>query len=390
MDKNKKKIWLIIGSIIALCACVIAGTAIYQHLGKSTGITVVLTTKQTNLSPAKAPTTTAVRSTPKPSLVEQWLFTGDSFEGTFVQLNNNNRKWSTQQWRTEFADLRRIGFNTLIVQWVRYGNDDFFTLDDYGTSHIERIAIAAEESNIDLYVGLSLDKSWWQTRNVTAKLMDEELIQNKKTAEQIQKLLRQHKSFRGWYIPHELSDLHYNSKQCEMILRFFKQLTSYLHRIEPLKPVIASGYTDHDKSKIVQFVSWWTRFFNESGVDIWIFQDGAGVAGRSKWQNVLPFVEAIASLDEDFEGDVWLLAEIFTQTDGPPLNENNFKAESADIARILEQLDALGAFNKKIVIYSYFDYMRPSAGKDSTVLYDAYLQHINEKIKQLLKSNPDR
>ena len=314
-----------------------------------------------------------------PAPIDEWLFAGDGFEGTFIQLTDDHRTWTAEQWRNEFANLRKIGLDTLIIQWVEYEDSNFFTAEQGGINPIEVIAATADDAGIDLYVGLSLRKSWWHTTNVNPKLLGEELTRNKQVADQIYPLLKPHKSFRGWYIPHEVSDEVYTVQQRRLILGFFKELTSFLNSLDPLKVTIASGYANPDKSNLVQFVAWWTRFFDTSGVDVLILQDGAGVAGRGKWQNILPFAEAICALDEDFEGDVWLLAEVFTQIDGPPLNNNQFKAKPADFERVRAQLDTLGAFKKKLIAYSYFDYMRPLAGPEAAQLYEAYQLYIKQK-----------
>ena len=360
--------------IFALCVCVLL-----VMVGRRTGTSVaddsaMPATRKVTGSGAKAP-----RS---PAAVEEWLFAGDAFEATFIQPSHEHRAWLPAQWRDELATMRRIGLDTLIIQWVQYGDTDFSVADEQKTSLMERIAAVTDDAQIGLYVGLSLRESWWQTQNVTHELLEEELTRNKQLADRIHPLLRRHKSFQGWYIPHEVTDAHYTSEQRQMILWFFKQLSSYLNKLDPLKAVVASGYTDPTKSKLIKFAAWWTRFFDEAGVDILIFQDGAAVAGPEKWRDILPFVEAILTLNEDFVGDVWLLAEVFAQTDGPPLNSDPFKAKPADFSRVSDQLRALGTFREKLVVYSYFDYMRPSAGKDAAQLYEAYRKYLTDRIAQ--------
>lgn len=333
----------------------------------------VLAHAQSSTSSAKAPA-------PSDRAVDEWLFTGDAFEGTFLQLNLAHRSWSKEQWLTEFTRLRRLGFNTLVLQWAVY--DDVSFLDDggQGGSTIERILAAAEETGLDCYVGLSVRASWWETDRITLRYLKEELTRNMAAARQLHERLDGSRSFRGWYIPHEMTELLYTDDQREAILDFYAALSGYLKRLDPMKAILASGYTIPRRTHIVRFVLRWMEFLDRSGIDVLIFQDGAGIASSQDWRDVLPFVEAVTILDEEFAGDVWLLAEIFTQIGGKPLDEGPFRAKPADIGRVREQLDALGRFERKLIAFDYFAYMRPGAGAGTSELLEGYQKLVAERV----------
>ncbi len=311
--------------------------------------------------------------------VEEGLFVGDALEGTFLQLSAEHCTWSVTRWKEEFASLRRIGLRSVIVQWVKYGDTDFTLAARGDTSPMARIAAAADASQLDLYVGLSLNPSWWNTTKLTRDTVARELANSTSAADRVHPMLTSHASFRGWYIPQEVTDLYYTAEQETWILGFFQQLSAHLRRLEPLKPVMAAGYTNHDESKRLIFVTWWAKFLNEAGVDILVFQDGAGIPRQSPWRNALPLIEALADRDENFRGDIWLLAEVFSQTSGQPINDRPFRAVPAGFDRVREQLMALGRFKKRLIAYSYFDYMRPSAGESAAGLYEAYRRYVEEK-----------
>jgi hypothetical protein len=319
------------------------------------------------------------RAVAPPTPVNPWLFAGDAFEGTFLQLTKEHRAWPDAQWRSELDNLRRIGIKIVIVQWSQYDDTDF-ALADSGKSPVEAIAAAADEKGMDLYVGLSLRKSWGLAENFTKKYMADELDRNTQLADRLYGLLRPRASFRGWYIPHEVSDLDLANDHQAMTRAFFHKLTAHLNAIDNLKPVLASGYTDPNQSELVHFTWFWTLFLNEAGIDILLFQDGAGIARQTKPQDNLAFVDAIVTLGEefDFNCEVWLVAETFTQTHGRPLDDQSFAADSADAARLREQLAALSKYKKRLVAYSYFDYMRPSAGEAAAHLFEDYRKFTEE------------
>ena len=189
--------------------------------------------------------------------IDEFLFTGEAFEVTFLQPTVAHQSWGIEQWRSELRNLRRIGVDTLIVQWSRYDGVDFVTAGKGKEGLIELVAKTAGEFGLDLYVGLSLSKIWSQPQVLNAELVHAELEANKALAKTIYTQLGRHLHFRGWYIPHELTDVFYNDEQRELILRLMSGISGYLNRLDPMKRVIASGYTLPDKSHIVRFTLWW-------------------------------------------------------------------------------------------------------------------------------------
>ena len=322
--------------------------------------------------------------------VNEWLYTGDAFEATFIQPTSKHRRWPLSQWREEMANLRHVGFDTVIIQWAEFDEEDFMIPNGDGMSLVERIVVAADEAEVDVYVGLSLREAWYSTQNMSMRFMRGEYARCKRVADWLHPRLKQYEAFRGWYVPHEVCGLSYTSNQRLLVLTFFKQITGYLNEQDPLKAVLASGYTDHDASSLLQFTKWYKMFLEDSGIDVLIFQDGAGLSGRTEWKNILPFADALVTLrKKEFRGDVWLLAEIFTQTAGPPIDGRHFAAEPADFERIREQLDGLGMMGTKLVVYSYFEYMRPSAGEAQASLYDSYRKYIGQKIARISSLSTD-
>ncbi len=376
-DGHRRRLVTLFGLLILACAATVvisgcdgASQARYMHW-------------QTSADLAELPGDYPVPDDSE-SLIDEWLYTGDGFEGTFIQPNEGHCLWSDKQWAAEMANLRHIGFDTIIIQWSELNNETFLGIDGDGKSLVDRIVAEAQNVGIDVYVGLSLRESWWDSRNVTMGFMRTELARNKRIARQLYSRLKQYTAFRGWYIPHEVSDLYSSAEQKLLILTFYKQLTAFLNEMDPLKTVMASGYTNHDASSLRNFTKWYSMFLADSGIDIFVFQDGAGLSGRTEWKNILPYADALTTISKkEFKGDVWLLAEVFTQTAGPPVNNRQFSARPAEFARVREQLNALGLIGTKIVIYSYFEYMRPSAGKDETKLYEAYHHYITAKMARI-------
>ncbi len=310
-------------------------------------------------------------SPPSPN---EWLFVGDAFEGTFVQLWREHAAWTQARWETEFVQLRRAGMKIVVVQWIQYDELDFTAPGPDRTSPLDRVVAAADAVGIELCVGLSLRTSWWKADCFRAPYMQEELARNRQLAARLYPLLRGHRSFYGWYIPHEVTDIGTEGESDAEVRSFFSELTAHLNALDALKPILASGYTDRDRADRVHFVIWWTLFLSESGIDVLVFQDGAGLARKAPWPEVEPWIDALCTVADEVGRDVWLVGEVFNQTHGQPVDDQGFQAEPAGFGRVWQQLDMLGTFKKRLLAYSYFDYMRPSASPAAAALFDEYVR----------------
>lgn len=317
---------------------------------------------------------------PGNSQVDQFLYVGDAFDVTFLQPTLAHKEWSTRQWRDEFTRLRKLGTRALVIQWSQYDMVTFYPKPGEQDSLLSRIASAAVESGLDFYTGLALNSDWAKPQTLDGRKIDRALRENKQVATSIHQHFGKHPNFLGWYIPQELTDIFYTDDQRELILGFFSELSDFLKELDTLKPILASGYTLPEKSHLVKFTMWWMRVFDESGIDTLIFQDSAGTATKQKWETITPYVEAISIIDDEyFSGDIWFVAEIFSQLDGPDINNRPFRAVPADFGRISRQLQLLGGYGKRIASYAYFPYMQPDSGEAASRLYQQYKQFVENR-----------
>lgn len=315
------------------------------------------------------------------SSITQYLFVGDAFDTTFLQPTLKHKAWSTQQWTEEFNRLQQIGTRALIIQWAQHNNVAFYPTANNRDSMLDRVASAAADSGLDFYTGLALNSEWLKPETLNHDKISNALEENKQVATIIHQHFGNHARFRGWYVPQELTDLFYTDDQRELIIGFFSELTGFIRKFDALKPILASGYTSPEKSHLVKFTMWWMRVFDETGIDTLLFQDGAGTANQKKWEKIAPYVEAISIIDDEyFSGDIWFIAEIFTQIEGPEINNRPFKAVPANFERVAKQLDMLGRFGKKIANYAYFPYMQPITGEPANHLYLKYMAFIKNRV----------
>lgn len=300
--------------------------------------------------------------------------------GSYLQLYEEHRQWSNERWLQEFKDMKKLGLDKLIIQWSDYDTDiPFFSQQpNQAPSLLERLLLIADKTNIKVYVGLSLRPSWWDTENVNPRLIKEELERNTKAAQTINRLVGKNPAFVGWYIPHEITDLYYTQEQRVLLISFFSKLAEQLKKLVPEKPVLFSAYTNQDISSLSDFKNWWIDFFdNVQGIDVFIFQDGAGIAGRSRWTDIAPYLKTLATLMKAYPTSLWIQAESFTQTDGEPLNNNEWGDEPAPFSRLRRQLQMDSQYADEIVLYSFFEHMSPRLGQGSQQLFNDYLNFVS-------------
>lgn len=313
---------------------------------------------------------------------EPFLFVGDAFDATFLQPTAAHAEWSESRWRREFARMAALGTRALIVQWSEYQDVPFHSTAGDEDAVLDRVAAAANFTGIDLYLGLALGDAWAEPQTLDGGQIARAIDDNRRVATILHQRFAVHPRFRGWYIPQELTDGFYNDEQKELILGLFAQTTALLRQLDPLKPILASGYTDPAHSHLVTFTLWWTRVFDESGIDILLFQDRAGISHGRDRKPIAPYLEAISMIDDEyFSGDVWFIAEIFTQVDGPEINGKPFRAVPAGYERVAGQLSLLGEYGKAIASYAYFPYMQSDAGPAAEELYKRYKAYVADRVK---------
>ncbi|OUR71077.1 hypothetical protein A9Q78_10680 [Methylophaga sp. 41_12_T18] len=314
--------------------------------------------------------------------VEQFLYSGDAFDVSFLQPTTAHKAWSVQQWTEELSQLRQLGTRSLIIQWSQYDKVIFFAEVGARDSLLHRVTTAATEVGLDFYIGLPLNSDWLRPQHLDGKIVKSALEQSEQVAAIIYQQFGQQKGFHGWYIPQELTDSFYTDDQRQLILDFFSSLTKVLHELDMLKLVLASGYTSPQNNHLVKFTMWWIRVLEDSGIDILIFQDGAGTTDQQQWQVIEPYLEAISLIGDEYtSNNIWFVAEIFTQIDGPSINNKPFRAEPANFERVSQQLDMLGHLGKKLVSFSYFPYMRPANGVEEKRLYEKYKKFVEQRAK---------
>nr|WP_319528140.1 DUF4434 domain-containing protein [Pseudomonas laurentiana] len=231
-------------------------------------------------------------------------------ERVFYQPVNRDAALSPTQWHTLWRETVNRGGQTLIVQWSRYGNEDFGGAQGWLANSLR----IAHEQGLQLVLGLHLDDAYYQRID---ELDGAGLIAYWKA--QLGQSLAQQRRLRdtwslpvsGWYLPMELDDLHFQQTDRR------EALHTLLHAFidEADGPLHLSVFSTGKLSPKVQ--ADWLDTLASLGLTVW-WQDGTGT-GRLPEFVRQQYAAALAC-------HIGIIREAFRQTsmEGQP-----FKADPA-------------------------------------------------------------
>lgn len=298
---------------------------------------------------------------------------GGAVSGTFIQFNREVAARSVEQWRSDLAQMRRAGINTIVVQWVVDDSVAYFKSGiprQEQMDGVERLFEAIGDDAVTVYLGLEHDPGYW-TR-ITARevaLRDYFMIRISRNARVQQALLDafgKRPQWRGYYIPDEIDDKTWRlPPQRDLMSRYVRRMTAVLKAADPQREVCISAFV-RGRSAPALYARLMKDLVGASGVDHLLVQDGAGEADPPL--RYLPvYYEALKAAWAGPGPDLWCVVEAFRRIDGG----ESFKAEPAAPERVKDQLAAARVLGGKVLLFTFGDYADPDGGAKSAALYKA-------------------
>lgn len=234
--------------------------------------------------------------------------------GTFLDEITHDipsQNWGPEEWAADFAVMRQIGIDTVIIIRSGYREQSVFnswTLREHRAMMPVRENLGqlfldlAEKNGMQLFWGI-YDPGDWSVNSIYA------LDLNRSFMDEVHQLFGDHPAFAGWYITFELSRS--DPQQVDLTVaagRHAKQLSPDLPTL--ISPYIAGTKAPADENHIShdQHAEEWRAVFNaiRDAIDIVAFQDGhidyldlpkylatnlalAREAGITCWSNVESF-----------------------------------------------------------------------------------------------------
>ncbi|MBI5281219.1 MAG: DUF4434 domain-containing protein [Candidatus Solibacter usitatus] len=274
--------------------------------------------------------------------------------GTFLQFWSAHLIWDDARWSRLYQHLSEIGVTELVVQWSRY--------DDIG--YVPLVLRAADECDArdwTLHAGLAHHSQWWtaleQGPAARAQALARAFAAHLECARELAPLARR-RCFRGWYLPEEIDDVHWQAAAG------VDALCGHLSRLHhSLHPLSAGGFTS-GRAAPSTLARFWAHLRRESKLDTVLFQDGIGAGNLSlpQWETLLPVLSRSVGPRR-----LRVVVEAFEQisASGP------FQARPAPVERIEAQTTLARRWTRRPPIaFSFPEYFTPEGGAEARARFE--------------------
>ena len=291
-------------------------------------------------------------------------------------------KFTTEQWKKKIKEMHEAGMEYLVLLAVAYEGKTYYPSKlqprhDYVCDDpLEAVLEAADECGIKFFVSNDYWSDWTQVE----KAMKDEAIWSlrEKGMEEIAEKYAHHKSFYGWYYPHE-SGLYHTID--ENTINYVNRCSRKAKALTPNALTLIAPYGTKDVRPDDHYV----RQLERLDIDIMAYQDEVGVR-KTKAGTAGKYYEGLYKVHTKAgRARLWADLEIF-EFEGVVYRSALLPAS---FERIRTQLEDISPFVENILIYQYLGMMnRPGseafAGhKDSEKLYTDYADWLNERQKKL-------
>jgi hypothetical protein len=292
--------------------------------------------------------------------------------GTFLQLTEAQLARPVAEWRQLFDELRRIGVNTLFLQWTVLDRKPLFPQARNGTAvdtPLASILQLAAQSGIRVWFGLALDSTYWEEIKQPADLLRPYF---RRRLQDVIGFLDDLNAtadgapFAGWYIPDEIDDRTWiDPAKRSTLKKYLADTVALLKARRPGSKVAISGFSNSFADPDL-LASFWTDVIRASGIDLLLFQDGVG-EGKVALENIGLYYAALDRAIRGVGAQLGAVVELFTLTpDGHRL--------PAGVGRIREQIAAANRLTSfPAVAFSIPDYMSHFAGRQAGDLLSTFL-----------------
>ncbi|WP_202304506.1 DUF4434 family protein [Dryocola clanedunensis] len=212
-----------------------------------------------------------------------------AMKGIFWQPQLRDNQVSEAKWQSLMHSLRREGFDTLILQWTRYG--DAFTHESESLA-LQQKAAAARSAGLRLIVGLYSDPDFFTRQKQPAAAQANYLnyLRTQDISQARSWLQKSGIEPDGWYISAEIDDLNWREDTSrQQMLKWLGDTRFGLAAVSD-KPLYISSFFAGNMTP--ESFAGLNRQVKERGINVWV-QDGSGVGKMNSAQRAL-YLDAAA------------------------------------------------------------------------------------------------
>jgi hypothetical protein len=230
----------------------------------------------------------------------------------FYQPQSRDRNVAAEEWPGIFATARAQGFDTLVVQWTRFGEAFAGTSDAAGRDWLTARLREARSARLKLVLGLAADEDGFNRLQQPAEALDGYFLQ----LSQRNRLLAQSwletlgaEAIDGWYLPLEIDDRRWREDDARSRLEaYLSRDVRQLSRVSE-RPVYISSFFAGNMAP-ARYAEMLAELGRRSGVRVWV-QDGAGTGKLNAVERRL-YLDAVSPCPAPAVHGV--IYELFSQT----------------------------------------------------------------------------
>jgi hypothetical protein len=318
------------------------------------------------------------------------------FVGSWFEFEHHNQpegkywnsivsKFTTEQWKAKIKEMHDVGMEYLVLLAVAYEGKSYYPSKlqprhDYVCEDpLEAVLEAADECGVKFFVSNDYWSNWKQVK----KAMEDEEIWHlrEKGMEEIAEKYAHHKSFYGWYYPHESG---FNENIDDLTISYVNRCTQKARSLTPKAQTLIAPYG----TRRIRPDDNYTRQLERLDVDIMAYQDSVGVQWGGKAGTVGKYYEGLYHAHIKVgRARLWADLEIFD------FEEEPYRSAliPASFERIRTQLEDISQFVEQVLIYQYLGMMNQPGSKafaghkDSEKLYVDYARWLTKNHHQIIK-----
>lgn len=289
------------------------------------------------------------------------------FRESFLQPTTVQKAWSQHKWNRLFRDWRVLGIESLVLQWSRYDEINFYSgkTAPYNAL-LDRIFRAARNHDIQLILGLKYDPAFWE--RIEESIAHRAVYFEQRRMERAHLLeglahYTKHPNFAGWYLPDEIDDLNWRGPvRRAQLIAYLKNARRQISRHSP-HPVSISSFSNGDLPAD-NWAAFWQEVLGQSGIDELYFQDGLGV-GKLEPAEVTLYLESMAEMPFAAAGNLKVITELLEKEEQEDLRATSW-------SKLRQNMRLPAQWGLKATAFAYHPYLNPDAGKMAARLYRNY------------------
>ena len=305
------------------------------------------------------------------------------FIGSWFEFEHHNQaegkywnpvvsKFTTEQWKAKIKEMHQAGMEYLVMLAVAYDGKTYYPSElqprhDYVCDDpLEAVLQAADECGVKFFVSNDYWSNWMQVE----KAMNDEAIWRlrEEGMEEVAGKYAHHKSFYGWYYPHETG---LNHTIDETTISYVNRCSQKAKALTPKALTLIAPYGTNRVRPDDDYV----RKLERLDIDIMAYQDEVGVRKTKAGTAGIYYEGLYKAHAKAGRSRLWADLEIF-----------EFEGETyrsalipASFERIQIQLEDISPYVEHVLIYQYLGMMNQPGSmafaghKDSEKLYGEYM-----------------